>query len=60
MSIALPSRYPFHSGMYRALFNLLPDMKVAKHKNGQWGWVSNKMGEIQGVFEYTKSSAQKP
>lgn len=40
------------------LSNLLPDMKVAKHKNGQWGWVSNQMGEIQGIFEYTKPPSQ--
>ena len=35
-------------------------MKVAKHKDGQWGWASDKMGEIQGVFEYTKPLPQKP
>lgn len=38
------------------LSNLLPDMKVAKHKDGQWGWVSGKGGEINGVFEYTKQN----
>lgn len=40
------------------LSNLLTDMKVAKHKNGQWGWVSNQMGEIQGIFEYAKPPSQ--
>lgn len=41
------------------LSNLLPDMKVAKHKDGQWGWVSGKGGEINGVFEYTKPDPPK-
>ncbi len=41
------------------LSNLLPDMKVAKHKDGQWGWVSDKMGEIQGTFEYQKPDSPK-
>jgi len=41
------------------LSNLLPDMKVAKHKDGQWGWVSDKMGEIRGTFEYQKPDSPK-
>lgn len=34
------------------LSNLLPDMKIAKHTDGKWGWVSGKDEEIKGVFEY--------
>lgn len=41
------------------LSNLLPDMKVGKHKDGQWGWISEKDGEIKGVFEYTTTNSAK-
>lgn len=41
------------------LSNLLPDMKVAKHKDGQWGWVNDNCGEITGVFEYRNSDSSK-
>lgn len=42
------------------LSNLLTDMRVAKHKDGQWGWISNKMGEIQGICEYLRPPSKKP
>lgn len=41
------------------LSNLLPDMKVGRHKDGQWGWMSGKDGEINGVFEYATTNSTK-
>lgn len=42
------------------LSNLLSDMRVAKHKDGLWGWVNDKGGEISGVFEYKNPNSSKP
>lgn len=42
------------------LSNLLPDMNVAKHKDGHWGWVNDKGGEISGVFEFKNLNSPKP
>ena len=42
------------------LSNLLPDMNVAKHKDGHWGWVNDNGGEITGVFEYKNPNSPKP